>query len=99
MQLIFTANTCKKGLRFLVLPLVQSFLCFLHLFVPISSQGDPQQNGRLHACSSNHSTPNALYAKLEVKPKKGTKGNTDYVITADVHISYKLLPSTSNSHT
>jgi len=31
-----------------------------YLFVPIGSQGDPQQNGRLHASSSNHTTPNTL---------------------------------------
>jgi len=31
-----------------------------YLFVPISSQGDPQQNSRLHASSSNHTTPNTL---------------------------------------
>jgi hypothetical protein len=31
-----------------------------YLFVPICSQGDPQQNGRLHASSSYHTTPNTL---------------------------------------
>jgi hypothetical protein len=33
-----------------------------YLFAPISSQGDPQQNGRLHDSSSNHTTPNTLPA-------------------------------------
>lgn len=40
-----------------------------------------------------------LYAKLEDKTEKGAKGNTDYVVTADVHVGYELLPSTPNSDT
>lgn len=39
-----------------------------------------------------------LYTKLEDEPKKNTEGNTDDIVAANVDVSYKLLPSTSNSH-
>lgn len=32
-----------------------------YLFAPISSNGDPQQNGSLHGRSPNHATPKALW--------------------------------------